>query len=881
MSVPVLGQHWDPWQSHLLGFSSTDTIHDFGCAVTAVAMELNYYGGNTDPGDLNDWLKARAGFADQDEIVWGVAAGRTANVTYAGPNDWSHVPADLNVVNGELDNGYPAIAEVRLSGHVHYVVLTGRSGTTYYINDPWYGDSTTLNGRYGDPAAAIYGLRRYHGTASTHYTPPIGHIDSPLANATVSGTWHIFGWASDSGSGIKQVQLLLDGNDMGAVTYPEQRGDGNPGFHLDWDTTGAHIGTHTLTLHLVDNAGLTTDYPQTITVSRSYLLLKTNDDNTVHLISNGTRRAFPSMDCFNDWNQDPNQIQVVDRSTIEQYTWVEPIPHLITPDGIGLYWVEDGVKRHVMSMDVWNGMSFSLNDVVQVSQDRFNSYPSSSDLSAVEPHLIIMDEPLLPSPSQLYVGNTVFASFMALNVAAVGSTIENMVLAVRGPNQENFDFSPTGTFFLDGGNETTYVAPRSLPEAGHYTYFCSLLNTLGDWHTIQDSGLHPAASGSFDVLATDPVVSVLLAPNTVTGGSPSQVTINLGGAAPTGGVTVNITSSDTTIATVPASVFVPAGSASAVVTASTNSVSSATSVTISATTGNWVQQATLTVRRPTVTGLTLAPATILGGQAVSATVTLDGPAPPGGAPITISTDNGAAVVPASVTVPAGQTSAGFSIGTTLVTTAMTANISASIGQDSQSASLSILPIVVQSVTLTPQSVIGGRSVLGSVTLSAPAPSGGAVVTLGSSNTAIATLPAASVSIPAGSLSAPFKVHTVATAATATAKISATYNGATQIGTLTVLPAILSKISATPNPVHSGKTVTFSVSLIGPAPAGGAVVSLSSDTPAVLNLPSSITVPAGKLTSTLAVSVGTVRSTKKVIVQGTYLQVQKVNVVVKP
>lgn len=91
-----------------------------------------------------------------------------------------------------------------------------------------------------------------------------------------------------------------------------------------------------------------------------------------------------------------------------------------------------------------------------------------------------------------------------------------------------------------------------------------------------------------------------------------------------------------------------------------------------------------------------------------------------------------------------------------------------------------------SLTLNPASVIGGSSSTGSVALSAPAPSGGAVVSLSSSNTTVATVPS-NLTIPAGATSATFTVGTIAVTAATTSTISASYNGVTPTDILTVTP----------------------------------------------------------------------------------------------
>jgi hypothetical protein len=71
-----------------------------------------------------------------------------------------------------------------------------------------------------------------------------------------------------------------------------------------------------------------------------------------------------------------------------------------------------------------------------------------------------------------------------------------------------------------------------------------------------------------------------------------------------------------------------------------------------------------------------------------------------------------------------------------------------------------------------------------VTLSAAAPAGGAQVTLGSSNTNVATVPS-SMTIPAGTTSTTFTVSTRSVSSTQTVTISAAYGGVTKTAVLTV------------------------------------------------------------------------------------------------
>jgi hypothetical protein len=88
--------------------------------------------------------------------------------------------------------------------------------------------------------------------------------------------------------------------------------------------------------------------------------------------------------------------------------------------------------------------------------------------------------------------------------------------------------------------------------------------------------------------------SLTLNPTSVTGGTPSSGTVTLSGAAPYGGAVVNLSSSASQ-ATVPSSVTVAAGAASATFTVSTIAVTASTPSTISASYAGVTKTATLTM----------------------------------------------------------------------------------------------------------------------------------------------------------------------------------------------------------------------------------------------------------------------------------------------
>ncbi len=190
--------------------------------------------------------------------------------------------------------------------------------------------------------------------------------------------------------------------------------------------------------------------------------------------------------------------------------------------------------------------------------------------------------------------------------------------------------------------------------------------------------------------------SLTLNPTSVIGGAQSSTgTVTLSGPAPAGGAQVALSSSNTTTANVPSSVTVAAGATSATFTVSTRTVASSTTVTIFAAYGGATRSASLTVTpapppSPTVSSLTLNPANVFGGQSSTGTVTLTGPAPAGGAQVLLSSSNGAATVPSSVIVPAGATSATFTVNTSFVLISTSATISASYNGTTRTATLGVL-----------------------------------------------------------------------------------------------------------------------------------------------------------------------------------------------
>jgi len=150
------------------------------------------------------------------------------------------------------------------------------------------------------------------------------------------------------------------------------------------------------------------------------------------------------------------------------------------------------------------------------------------------------------------------------------------------------------------------------------------------------------------------------------------------------------------------------------------------------------------------------------------------------------------------------------------------------------------PLGIISLAVNPASVIAGSPSQGTVTLSGAAPAGGALVALSSSATNRATVPA-TVAIPAGSTSATFPIQTVP-AQVGPVTITAAFGGVNLTAQLTLVRLV--SLTLNPPVVGPGNPSTGTLSLSGPAPAGGAVVNLVSSNPGVARVPPTVTIPAG-------------------------------------
>ena len=390
---------------------------------------------------------------------------------------------------------------------------------------------------------------------------------------------------------------------------------------------------------------------------------------------------------------------------------------------------------------------------------------------------------------------------------------------------------------------------------------------------------------SWKLIPAAPVTlsSASISPATLSGGGSATVTVDLTGPAPSGGATVTLSSSNASAFPAPASILVAAGLTTASAKVKTAQVTTSASVTVTAEYNTVIKTAGVTIAAvvlPNLTAASVTPSSVVGGATAILAITLSGPAPTGGASVSLSSNSAAFPVPASVVVPARASGVQLSVRTASVTASASVTVTATYNGASKTAGVTVTPAVLPSltsVTIAPSSVTGGSSVTLAVTLSGPAPPGGATVKLSSSNAAVLPAPATIV-VPAGqasifvaAASASVKVKTTQVTASTSVTVTATYNGGSKTASVTVTPLVLpslTSVTVTPASVASGTLAALEIILGGPAPAGGASVSLKSSD-AAFPVPASISIRAGMSDGGLYTLTKTVTASTPVTVTATY------------
>ena len=170
--------------------------------------------------------------------------------------------------------------------------------------------------------------------------------------------------------------------------------------------------------------------------------------------------------------------------------------------------------------------------------------------------------------------------------------------------------------------------------------------------------------------------------------------------------------------------------------------------------------------------------------------------------------------------------------------------------------VSSAPPAPVSLALTTAQLFSGNSTWVQIQLSGAASSAGAVINLTSSNPQAAPVPA-TVTMPANTAWMQFQMQAGQVTAATPVTITAALNSGTASVQFNVLPPSLRSFMVNTSSITGGAATGAIVMLNGQAPAGGAQVSLVSDSPGA-QVPAVVTVPAGSSSASLTVQTSQVQ-----------------------
>jgi hypothetical protein len=135
LAVPRFAQGDERWANDSLA-GTQGTMAAEGCAVSSAAMVLSFYGLELDPGQLNQFLIAHDGFTAEGWLLWEKAADFVPGKAKKAYED---LPSFF-LIDSNLIRGNPVIIRLRLPGGItHFVVIVGKRGFHYLIQDPGSG----------------------------------------------------------------------------------------------------------------------------------------------------------------------------------------------------------------------------------------------------------------------------------------------------------------------------------------------------------------------------------------------------------------------------------------------------------------------------------------------------------------------------------------------------------------------------------------------------------------------------------------------------------------------------------------------------------------------------------------------------------------------
>ncbi len=328
---------------------------------------------------------------------------------------------------------------------------------------------------------------------------------------------------------------------------------------------------------------------------------------------------------------------------------------------------------------------------VSFPQDEVGGHITISGAGGVNENLMSAAQPL---PAQLQIVSGASQS------AAAGSAVPDPLLVVVKDSSGNPLPNVVVHYGVTQGSGRISIDTATTDSHGEASVALTLPATAtGPVSVMADvNGLPPVEFSANVSGSTVPVVSALTCtPTSLISLARSICSISLSQPAGTAGATIQLASSSHTL-TVPTSLSIPSGGSTATFPAIAGNIANNQAAVITASLNGSSQTAFLTLvaastlpppPSPALTSLSCASTTLTSNASSVCTVTLSGAANPAGTTVAIASSSPMLVVPSSISIANG-TSATFLAKTGTVTATQTAVITATLSDDDQSVSLTLL-----------------------------------------------------------------------------------------------------------------------------------------------------------------------------------------------
>lgn len=399
----------------------------------------------------------------------------------------------------------------------------------------------------------------------------------------------------------------------------------------------------------------------------------------------------------------PGTIYDIKKGTIAVGSTVALTNQLVTARSAQGYYLQ--VKQGDTDYDATLGATYSgvyvydtantvkAGDRVTLSTATIANYYDQIQLTAPSATVVTSLGEAPPAPAVVLPADVATGGAKAAAYESVIVEVDTVSVTSITPSVGTGDTTPNNEFVVNGSlrvNDALYlIAP--FPTVGQtYTALRGILDYRNNDSKLELRDANDVVGAAAALTGFGPAQTFTDVGQASSPTFPTPLTVQLS-SAPATDTFIAITSSDETALTVVGGgVTILAGQTTATVLV--NGVAQSANVTLTATMGAQTLQANVRVigaaEQPAIASLSPATASVLAGGTATFTVTLDMPAPTGGASVNlVLTPANAGTMPATVTIPANQLSATFNyVDASAVTSA---TINATLGASTASSTITV------------------------------------------------------------------------------------------------------------------------------------------------------------------------------------------------